>query len=174
MAGVSYSVIKDHGQIKMAYSNRDIDTRSVPNLDYCSPNRLIYPSRVNMANPDMLTAIIEAYYRPAPLREAVSGLQIQTFENLEIILVDDGATPETVECLHEVAASGSRVKVIPFRENPYSPDDPLKMLDACMNGALRQATGEYVFYQADDDQIADDFADARVQLTHLQPAGAGQ
>lgn len=122
-----------------------------------------------MANSGLLTTIIDTYYRPALLREAVGALQRQKYENLEIILVNNGATAETVAYLHEVASLDSRIKLIHFRENQYSPDDPVKMLDTCANEALRQATGDYVFYQADDDLIADDYAEKMVALFKENP-----
>jgi hypothetical protein len=38
------------------------------------------------------------------------------------------------------------------------------MLDTCLNAGLRIATGDYVWYQADDDLIADDYAEKMVAL----------
>jgi len=107
---------------------------------------------------------MDTYNRPALLKEAVSALFRQTYDNLEIILVNNGATPETVEYLYEVAALDKRVKLVHFKENQYSPDDPLKMCDVCPNAALREARGDYIWYQADDDWIADDYADKMVRL----------
>ena len=38
------------------------------------------------------------------------------------------------------------------------------MLDTCLNAALQAATGDYIWYQADDDWIADDYAEKMVRL----------
>ena len=117
----------------------------------------------------MLTVILHTYYRPALLKKAVDALFRQTYDNLEIILINNGATAETVEYLHEVAASDHRVKLVHFEENQYSLDDPLKMIDICLNAALQVATGDYVWYQEDDDVIADDYAEKMVALFKGNP-----
>lgn len=117
-----------------------------------------------MPKTHIFTIIIDTYNRPALLKEAVNALFRQTYDNLEIILVNNGATPETIEYLNEVSLIDKRVKLVHFKENQYSPDDPLKMSDTCLNAALKVATGDYVWYQADDDLIADDYVEKMVAL----------
>lgn len=116
-----------------------------------------------MADP-LLSAIIDTYYRPAWLRQAAEALLAQSYGNLELILVDNGSTPETKACLRELKAADRRVKVVEFAENQYSPDDPLKMLDTCLNAGLRESSGELIWYQADDDLVAPDYAERMVRL----------
>ena len=112
----------------------------------------------------MFTAIIYTYFRPALLREAVGALRGQTYENLEIILVNDGGTPETREYLDEVAALDNRVKLVHFEENQWDPDDPYRDSVICLNAGLQAATGDYVWYQMDDDILADDYVEKMVSL----------
>jgi len=116
-----------------------------------------------MSHP-VFTIVLDTYYRPAMLRQAVEALIRQSYSYLEIILINNGATPETVDYLREVAAQDERVKLIHFAENQYTPDDPLKMLDTCLNAGLKAATGDYIWYQSDDDWIADDYAEKMVRL----------
>jgi len=117
-----------------------------------------------MPKPHVFTIIMDTYNRPAFLREAVTAVRRQTYENLEIILVNNGATPETVEYLHEVESQDNRVKLVHFEENQFSWDDPAKMFDVCLNAGLKAATGDYVWYQSDDDWMADDYAEKMVAL----------
>jgi glycosyltransferase involved in cell wall biosynthesis len=112
----------------------------------------------------VFTAIIDTFNRPAMLKQAVDALRRQTHRDLEIILVDNAATPETIDYLLAVAREDSRVKLVRFSENQYSPSDPTRMLDTCLNAALREATGDYVWYQADDDLVADDYAEKMARL----------
>lgn len=114
----------------------------------------------------LFTAIVDTFYRPEMLKEAVEALRRQTYKNLEIILVDNAATPATKKCLLEAAAADPRVKLLRFETNQYSADDPLMMLDTCLNAALKEATGDFVWYQADDDYLADDYAEKMVALFH--------
>lgn len=112
----------------------------------------------------IFTAIIDTYYRPAWLRHAAEALLGQTYGNIELVLVDNGGTPETKACLKELKAADPRVKLVEFAENQYSLDDPLMMLDTCLNAGLRASTGDLVWYQADDDFVAPDYAERMVRL----------
>lgn len=112
----------------------------------------------------VFTAIVDTFYRPAMLKEAVEALRRQTHKALEIILVDNAATPANKEYLRETAAADPRVKLVRFETNQYTPEDPLMMLDTCLNAALKEATGDFVWYQADDDYLADDYAEKMVAL----------
>lgn len=112
----------------------------------------------------LFSIIMDTYYRPAMLKEAVNALYRQTYDNLEIILINNGATQETVEYLDEISERDKRIRLLHFKENQYSPDDPVKMLYTCLNPALEMATGDYIWYQSDDDIIADDYAEKMVAL----------
>jgi glycosyltransferase involved in cell wall biosynthesis len=122
-----------------------------------------------MTSNHKFTVIMDTYYRPHMLKQAVDAIRRQTYKNLEIILVNNGATPETIEFLHEADASDSRVRLLHFEENQFSWDDPCMMSDTCLNPALAMATGDYVWYQADDDLIADDYAEKMVALFTEDP-----
>jgi glycosyltransferase involved in cell wall biosynthesis len=111
----------------------------------------------------VFTIIMDTFYRPALLRHAVEALFRQTYPYLEIILVNNAATPETIEYLRQVEAQDNRVKLVHFNENQYSWDNPMKIVN-CFNAGLEVATGDYVWYQSDDDWIADDYAEKMVRL----------
>ena len=117
-----------------------------------------------MNKKNLFTVIMDTYYRPELLKDAVNAVFRQTHENIELILVNNGATSETVDYLLELAELDRRVKLVHFKENQYSVDDPLKMLDICLNAGLRVATGEYIWYQSDDDFMADDYVEKIVRL----------
>lgn len=110
-----------------------------------------------MPRKPIFTIIMPTYYRLGLLKEAVNALVRQTYEHLELILISNGATSEIIDYLHDVQSQDNRVKLIFFEENQYSESDPLKYIDVCLNAGLREATGDYVFYQSDDDMIADDY-----------------
>ena len=117
----------------------------------------------------LFTIIMDTYNRPAMLKEAVDALFRQTYNNLEIILINNAATPETIAYLNEITVRDKRIKLLHFKENQYSPEDPVKMLDTCLNPALKMATGDYVWYQSDDDLIADDYVEKMVALFRDNP-----
>ena len=117
----------------------------------------------------LFTAIMCTYNRPALMKEAVAALCRQTYQNMEIILINNGGTPETGEHLNQVAAADGRVKLVNFEENVYSPNDPAKYVDVCFNAALEVATGDYIWCQSDDDFLAEDYAERMVALFQDNP-----
>jgi len=112
----------------------------------------------------LFTIIMDAYYKPHFLRQAVEAILCQTYTKLEVILINNGATSGTLKYLYEVEAQDRRVTLVHFEENQFSYEDPLKMIDVCYNKALGIATGEYVFYQSYDDLMANNYVEKMVEL----------
>ena len=112
----------------------------------------------------LVSIIIDTYYRPALLREAVEALQNQTYDRIEIVIVNNAATPETVAYLHELQTREPRVRLVHFTQNQFSWDDPQMMVRTCYNAGLRASRGELIFHQADDDWVAPDFFERMVRL----------
>lgn len=93
-----------------------------------------------------LISIIVPVYNTAPwLRRCLDSICAQTYQNLEILCVNDGSTDNSAEILAEYAAKDSRIKVI-TQENAG--------LSAARNTALAHATGEWVTGVDSDDYLA--------------------
>src|SRR2546428_10463780 len=107
---------------------------------------------------------MDTYFRPHLLKVAVDAVRRQTYENIELILVNNGGTAETVDYLHELETQDKRVKLVHFKENQYKPFEPGLIIQVCYNAGLSAATGDYVFHQSDDDVIADDYVEKMVAL----------
>lgn len=58
----------------------------------------------------MISVIIPVYNVEKYLNECLNSVCSQTFENLEIILVDDGSTDDSSKICDEWSAKDSRVK----------------------------------------------------------------
>lgn len=94
----------------------------------------------------LVSACITHFNRPRLLRQAVESLRLQTYQRLEIIVVDDASSdPEAIRALDEVAMeleqNGGRL--IRHEVNRY--------LGAARNTAVRSASGDYVLFLDDDD-----------------------
>ena len=90
----------------------------------------------------MLSVIIPVYNAAAFLPRCLESLIGQTYQNLEVICVDDGSSDNSLEILQQYADRDSRIKVI-HQENAG--------VSAARNAGLDVATGEYVtFVDADD------------------------
>jgi glycosyltransferase involved in cell wall biosynthesis len=57
------------------------------------------------------SVIIPTYNRSDTILRAIGGVQAQTFQDLEIILVDDGSTDDTLDLIRDL---DSRLKI--FRQ----------------------------------------------------------
>lgn len=112
----------------------------------------------------LVSVIIDTYYRPELLKRAVKCILEQTYRYIELIIVNNGATPETIEYLSILEKQVKEVVFVHFKENQFSWDDPLMMIRICFNAGLEVATGDIVFYQSDDDWVAIDFIERMVKL----------
>lgn len=122
-----------------------------------------------LARAPLVTVILITYNRPALLKESVNALLQQTYTDLEIILINNGAGEKTTEYLEEVKRSDERVSLMRYEENQWSKDDPQKYIRICLNEALGQATGDYVWFNTDDDYIAPDYLEKMVALFQGNP-----
>lgn len=99
-----------------------------------------------MTNPK-ISVIVPVYKVEDYLEECVTSIRNQTYENTEIILVDDGSPDRSGEMCDQLATQDSRIKVV-HKENGG--------LSSARNAGLDVATGEYVSFVDSDDWIAPD------------------
>ena len=92
----------------------------------------------------VVSVIVPVYNRAERVVGAIDSIVGQTFENWELIAVDDGSTDETPAALRACAEKDSRLRII-RQEN--------KGVAAARNAALRAARGEFVALQ-DSDEIS--------------------
>ncbi|MEY2565790.1 MAG: CDP-glycerol glycerophosphotransferase [Actinomycetota bacterium] len=62
--------------------------------------------------PPQVSVIVPVRNRRALMRELLDALALQTFEDFEVVVVDDGSDDGTAEEAHADAASGRRVRVV--------------------------------------------------------------
>ena len=91
-----------------------------------------------------VSIIVPVYNVERYLRQCLDSLVNQTYQNIEIICVDDGSTDASSEILTEYALKNSKVRVI-RQENSG--------LSVARNVGFSFATGDYVMYVDSDDWI---------------------
>lgn len=97
---------------------------------------------------DQCVSVIVPIYMVEPyLKRAVDSIRNQTYQNLEIILVDDGSKDQCGRICDDYAKADNRIVVI-HKENGGLSD--------ARNAGLDIARGEYIMFVDSDDYIASD------------------
>lgn len=89
-----------------------------------------------------VSIIIPTYNRALLLKRSVSSILDQTYQNYEIIIVDDGSTDDTEQVVHEIG--DARVRYIKMPEN--------KGAAAARNMGVHQSRYDLIAFQDSDDE----------------------
>lgn len=89
------------------------------------------------------------------IKVCVESIQSQTYENIEIILINDGSQDKCGEIIDEISQNDSRIKVI-HQVN--------KGVSSARNAGLKVATGDYILFVDGDDYVDPDYATSFVNL----------
>lgn len=95
-----------------------------------------------------ITLIVPVYKVELYLRECLDSIKVQTYDDWECILVDDGSPDSCGKICDEYAAGDSRFRVI-HRDNGG--------LAAARNTGLAEAKGRYISFVDSDDYVYPDF-----------------
>lgn len=101
-----------------------------------------------MEKHDLITVVVPVYNVEKYLDECVESIVGQTYSNLEILLVDDGATDASGKMCDRWAEKDQRIRVI-HKENGGLSD--------ARNFGLRVAKGAYISFIDSDDCVAPEF-----------------
>lgn len=101
-----------------------------------------------MINNDLISIVVPVYNVEKYVKYCVESIVNQKYNNLEIILVDDGSTDNSGKICDEYSKLDNRIKVI-HKENGGLAD--------ARNVGISYATGEYIGFVDSDDYIHPDF-----------------
>ncbi len=108
----------------------------------------------------LISVIVPVYGVEAYLERCVRSLREQTYENLEILLVDDGSPDACPEMCDRFAQEDSRICVI-HQKNAG--------LSGARNAGIGRAKGAYLAFVDSDDYVAPDYIASLYQV--LQESG---
>ena len=95
-------------------------------------------------NKGLVSFIIPTYNREEFVEECIDSVLKQSYQNFEIVIVDDGSLDNTYEICKRLAKDEPRIKL--FRSSHGG-------VSVARNIALDEALGEYVFFLDSDDVI---------------------
>jgi glycosyltransferase involved in cell wall biosynthesis len=104
----------------------------------------IEPKR-ETTEPPRVSVVIPSYDRPGLLVEAVESVRAQTYDDIELIVVDDHSPDPVVPHLREMDLSPlTEVRCLRHEEN--------RGANAARNTGIRAARGEFISFLDDDDR----------------------
>jgi len=100
-----------------------------------------------MINNPLISIIIPVYNMELYIERCLQSIVNQSYKNLEIIIVNDGSSDESLNLINEFAASDKRIHVI---------DKVNEGIGGAYADALSIAHGDYISFVDGDDYCADD------------------
>ena len=99
---------------------------------------------------ETISIIVPVYNAEGTLNRCVSALVGQTYQNIEIILVNDGSTDRSLEICRRFASEDGRIRVI---------DKPNGGVSSARNAGLDVATGAFIMFCDSDDWAEPDWCE---------------
>jgi glycosyltransferase involved in cell wall biosynthesis len=107
-----------------------------------------------------ITVVIPAYNAAATLDATTDSVRLQTYEQLEILIIDDGSTDETMEIAQRHAAEDPRIRVI---------SQPNGGVASARNRGLAEASSELVALVDADDVWHPEKIERQVRVIEANP-----
>lgn len=100
-----------------------------------------------MKNQPKISILITTYNNEQDIRDCVVSAQQQTYQNLEILILNDGSTDRTLTICEELRQNDPRIRII---------NQPHEGIGTLRNNGIDCATGDYLMFIDGDDFIAPD------------------
>ena len=95
----------------------------------------------------LISIVTPVYNNKKYIGRALNSIFRQSYDNWELIIVDDGSTDGTGELVDEIAKTDERIRII-HQDNQW--------IYASMNNGVKLANGRYVYILNSDDELIDD------------------
>lgn len=110
---------------------------------------------------DKVSIIVPVYNAEAYLERCVASLTGQTYQNLEILLIDDGSADHSGQMCDELACQDDRIVVL---------HQPNQGVSAARNLGLDAMTGDWVCFCDSDDWFAPEFVEKMLRCAQTEQA----
>ena len=92
----------------------------------------------------MISVIIPVYNVENYIKDCLTSVLNQTFEDIEVIIINDGSTDKSKDIVEQYVLKDSRIKL--FDQNNMG-------LSAARNNGIEKSSGEYLFFVDSDDML---------------------
>ena len=97
---------------------------------------------------DFVSVVIPTYNRENTLRKSIKSVTKQTYDQIEILVVDDGSTDNTHELVQQMTSEDQRIR--------YLKNTGAKGVSDARNTGIRAAKGEFIAFNDSDDYFHKD------------------
>lgn len=104
-------------------------------------------------NNKRVSIIIPIYNGRDFIKKCLDSVMMQTYQNIEVIAIDDGSSDNSLKILREYAADNPSIKVFGKKNQGAA---------SARNDGLKKATGEYVLFVDIDDYMDSDYVEKLV------------
>ena len=104
-----------------------------------------------MSNKIMVSLIIPVYNVEQYLKQCLDSVINQTFKDIEIIIINDCSSDNSLKIIKEYQQKDERIIVIDLQEN--------KGQGNARNEGLKIAKGEYIVFVDSDDWVTNDYVE---------------
>lgn len=109
----------------------------------------------------MVSIVMPAYNAARTIRDSITSVQAQTFQDWELIVIDDGSKDETATILTEIAMSDSRIRFLQNEKNSGA--------SYTRNRAVALAEGEWIAFLDSDDLWKPEKLEKQLDLSQKRP-----
>ncbi|MBT9050682.1 glycosyltransferase [Lactobacillus delbrueckii subsp. bulgaricus] len=103
----------------------------------------------------LISIIVPTYNVEKYIRTCIESILAQTYRNIEVIIVNDGSTDQSLEVISDLICSHHNIKVINQKNQGLS---------VARNTGIDAATGKYIAFVDADDKIKPDFVSSLYQI----------
>ncbi|MCE2074396.1 glycosyltransferase [Streptococcus thermophilus] len=103
----------------------------------------------------LVSIIVPTYNVEKYIRTCIESILAQTYRNIEVIIVNDGSTDQSLAVISDLICSHHNVKVINQKNQGLS---------VARNTGIDAATGKYITFVDSDDKIMPDFVSSLYQI----------
>ena len=118
-----------------------------------------------MSNTPYFSIIVPTYNVERYIRICALSILQQTFQDFELLIVDDASTDNSYKICQELFGGNEKVRL--FRHEKNLGQGPAR------NTALKNARGEYIVFVDSDDAILPDALEKLGRITHSATGGGG-
>jgi glycosyltransferase involved in cell wall biosynthesis len=111
-------------------------------------------------NPEelIITIIVDCYYGLNLVKESVQSILGQSYSNVELMLIDNGAHDDVSEYLGDIYLNSNNTALVKFSENQFSWEDSERRVAICWNAGLLNCRGDVVGHINYDDVVSSNYA----------------